>query len=407
MKVLMFGWEFPPHNSGGLGTACYGLTKGLKKQNVDVTFVLPRKVDVDADFIKVVFGDQEILCKEHYFVNSLLQSYSTSDSYEQRLMAEKDSPSKAPVIYGSNLFEEVERYGAIGGKIASMENFDIIHAHDWLTFKAAIAAKKVSGKYLIVHVHATEFDRTGGNGVNQYVYDIEKRGMEEADRVISVSNYTKRKIIENYGIAPEKIQVVHNAIDFENYTMERIHELKKDNKVVLFLGRITLQKGPDYFVHAAKRVIEHYPNVIFVIAGSGDMERAIIRKVAELGIADKFVFTGFLRGNDQRAVYQMADLYVMPSVSEPFGIAPLESLMNGTPALISKQSGVSEVLSHCLKSDFWDVDDMANKIVSVLKHDELRRCLSDNGSKEVQKFSWNTPAERCVNIYNELLRSKK
>jgi glycogen(starch) synthase len=401
----MFGWEFPPHNSGGLGTACYGLTKGLKNYNVSVTFVLPRKVDVDADFVKVIFGDETD--SKHYLVNSLLQAYSTSDSYELRLSAAKDDASKAGLIYGSNLFEEVERYGIIGGKIAAMEDFDIIHAHDWLTFKAAMAAKRVSGKYLIVHVHATEFDRTGGNGVNQYVYEIEKKGMEEADKVIAVSNYTKQKIVEHYGIDPDKIQVVHNAIDFEDYAMTKIHELKRNNKVVLFLGRITLQKGPDYFVHAAKRVIEYYPNVIFVIVGSGDMERAIIRKVAELGIADKFVFTGFLRGNDNRAVYQMADLYVMPSVSEPFGLTPLESLMNGTPVLISKQSGVSEVINHCLKSDFWDIDDMANKIVSVLKHDELRRCLRDNGTQEVRKFSWNTPAERCVNIYNELLRSKK
>ncbi len=406
MKVLMFGWEFPPHNSGGLGTACYGLTKGLKNNSVDVTFVLPRKVDVDADFIKFVYGDENIdlRVKKQYIFNSLLQAYSTQDSYDSRLFVEKE---KKPAIYGNNLFEEVERYGMVGGQIAEMEDFDLIHAHDWLTFKAALAAKKVSGKYLVVHIHATEFDRTGGNGVNQYVYDIERQGMQQADKVIAVSNYTKKKIIEHYGISPDKIEVVHNAIDFENYAMEKLHALKKQNKVVLFLGRLTLQKGPDYFVYTAKKVLEHYPDVIFVMAGSGDMEKYIIRKVADLGIAHKFIFTGFLRGQDQKVAYQMADLYVMPSVSEPFGITPLESLMQGTPVLISKQSGVSEVLDHCLKTDFWDVDDMANKIVSVLKYDELRRCLRDNSSVEVSKFSWNKPAKRCVDIYADLLKEKK
>jgi glycosyltransferase involved in cell wall biosynthesis len=405
MKVLMFGWEFPPFNSGGLGTACYGLTKSLNRNNVSLTFVLPRKIDVDVDFLKFIFGDDTLKIKTQYIFNSLLKPYSTEDSYSSSLFS--DEKNFKNNIYGSNLFEEVERYGEVGGKIASMENFDIIHAHDWLTFKAAIAAKKVSGKYLVVHIHATEFDRTGGNGVNQYVYDIEKKGMEEADAVVAVSNYTKQKIIEHYGIPAEKIKVVHNGVEFENYALEKMHELKKTKKIVLFLGRLTLQKGPDYFVYAAKKVLDFYPDVVFVVAGSGDMEKAIIRKVADLGIADKFIFTGFLRGDDIKEAYHMADLYVLPSVSEPFGITPLEALMCGTPVLVSKQSGVSEVLSNCLKTDFWDVDDIANKIVSVLKHDELQRCLRENGSEEVKKINWDKPAKRCVEIYDELLRGKK
>lgn len=402
MKILMFGWEFPPYNSGGLGTACYGLTKGLSKKGVEITFVLPRKVDLDVDFLKIVFSDDIKKRTEHYVFNSLLQAYSTEESYDIRLVSEKEKAGNP--IYGRNLFEEVERYGQVGGKIASMEKFDVIHAHDWLTFKAAIAAKERTGKYLVVHIHATEFDRTGGNGINQYVYDIEKRGMEEADRVIAVSNYTKQKIIEHYGIPANKISVVHNAIDFQNYALERMHELKKKNKIVLFHGRITLQKGPDYFVSAAKKILEFYPQVVFVVVGSGDMEKAIIRKVAELGIADKFIFTGFLRGKENFAAFQMADLYVMPSVSEPFGIAPLESLMNGTPVLISKQSGVSEVLNHCLKTDFWDIDEMANKVVSVLRYDSLKRTLQENGVREAEKFNWDMPAQRCIDIYNDLLR---
>lgn len=408
MKVLMFGWEFPPHNSGGLGTACYGLTKGLSKQDVSVTFVLPRKVNVDVDFVKIVYGDDAInktAITHQYFVNSLLQAYSTKESYEYRLAyaREIENKNKPAPIYGNNLYEEVERYGLIGEAIAKNENFDIIHAHDWLTFKAALAAKKISGKYLVVHVHATEFDRTGGNGVNQYVYEIEKRGMEEADKIIAVSKWTKQKIIDHYGIPSDKIDVVHNAVEFENFALDKMHELKKKNKIVLFLGRITLQKGPDYFVHAAKKVLEFYPNVIFVVVGSGDMERSMIRLVAENNMSDKFIFAGFLRGKENAAAYQMADLYVMPSVSEPFGITPLESLMHGTPVLISKQSGVSEVIDHALKVDFWDIDEAANKIVSVLRHDALHSCLKENGSKEIRKFSWEIPAKKCVDVYKKVL----
>ncbi|MBU2612600.1 MAG: glycosyltransferase family 4 protein [Nanoarchaeota archaeon] len=404
MKILMFGWEFPPFNSGGLGTACMGLTRGLKNANVEVTFVLPRKVDLDVDFLKFVYGDEFSGIKNYYAVNSLLQGYSTSENYNDRVFSEGE---KMPALYGKDLFEEVERYALIGGEIAKNEDFNLIHAHDWLTYKAAINAKKISGKHLVIHVHATEFDRTGGNNINQEVYEIEKKGMEEANSIIAVSNFTKQKIIENYGISPEKIKVVHNAVDFEDYALGEVHKLKKTKKVVLFLGRLTLQKGPDYFIYAAKKVSEHYPDVVFVVSGSGDMEKAIIKKVAEMGLADKFIFTGFLRGKDINEAYRMADLYVMPSVSEPFGITPLEALRCETPVLISNQSGVSEILNHCLKADFWDVDEFANKIVSVLKYNELYRCLRENGSKEIKNLNWNEPAKRCAEIYEELLRGKK
>jgi len=398
----MFGWEFPPHNSGGLGTACLGLTRGLSNNNAEVIFVLPKKVDLNVDFIKIVFGEDG--AKRKYFVNSLIQAYSTEDLYNQRLSAEE---LKKRGIYGANIYDEVDRYGEIGADIALSEDFDVIHAHDWLTSKAAVAAKKATGKKLILHIHATEFDRSGSNGVNQHVYEIEKMGMENADVVVAVSNFTRKKIIENYGIDPNKVKVVHNAIEFENYALDQIHDIRKTKKVVLFLGRLTLQKGPDYFVQAAKKVLEHYPDVVFVVAGSGDMEKQTIRQVANEGIADKFIFAGFLRGKDTQAAYQMADLYVMPSVSEPFGLTPLESLKCDTPVLISHQSGVSEVLNHCLKTDFWDIDDMANKIVAVLKHKELKECLKNNGKEEVKKFNWNEPAKRCVDLYDEVLKGEK
>jgi glycogen(starch) synthase len=403
MKLLMFGWEFPPFNSGGLGTACEGLTKALAKKNVHVTFVMPRKVDLNVDFMKVVYADDcDSFLDSKIFFNSILNAYANEESYGFLVSDEK----KKGVIYGNDIYDEVMRYASVGAQIGKSEDFDVIHAHDWLTFKAALAAKKASGKFLVVQIHATEFDRTGDGTVNQRVYDIEKEGMEGADLVVTVSNFTKQKIVKHYGIPEEKIRVVHNSVDFENYTVEQLNNLSKNKKIVLFLGRLTLQKGPDYFVRAAKKVLEFYPKAIFVVAGSGDMERETIRQVAAMGLADKFIFAGFLRGENVKRAYQMADLYVMPSVSEPFGLTPLESMINGTPVLISKQSGVSEVIDNCLKTDFWDINDMANKIVSVLRYNELQKCLKSNGTEEVKKFSWEKPARRCVEIYEELLRGK-
>jgi glycosyltransferase involved in cell wall biosynthesis len=253
-------------------------------------------------------------------------------------------------------------------------------------------------------VHATEFDRTGGNGVNQVVYNLERQGMHLADSIIAVSNFTKNKIVEHYGINPDKVQVVYNAIEFNGNHFSHEHfGIKKGNKVVLFMGRITLQKGPDYFLYAAKRVLEVDPNVRFIIAGSGDMATRMIEKAAELGIADKVLFAGFLRGPDIDKAYQMADLFVMPSVSEPFGLTPLEAMRNKTPVLISKQSGVSEVINNCLKVDFWDIDKMANQIIGTLKYQEAHDSLRENGFCEVQKFNWDEPARKCIDIYRKVL----
>jgi glycogen synthase len=398
MKVLMFGWEFPPVSSGGLGTACFGLTKGLNHEGVEVTFVLPRKIDAASSFVKFVYGDTKM---KGYLVNSLLNPYQTEEHYSFRW---EEATSGAFNLYGKNLIAEVERYGFVAKEIAESEDFDVIHAHDWLTFKAGITAKMASGKPLIVHVHATELDRTGGNGTNQYVYDLEREGMHLADAIIAVSNFTKQKIVEHYGVSPEKIRVVHNAVAPEEYTLDRVSALKSDHKVVLFLGRLTVQKGPDYFIAAAKKVLQFCPNTLFVVGGSGDMERALIQRVAEMGIADKVLFCGFVRGADVSRAYGLADVYVMPSVSEPFGITPLESIIHGTPVIISKQSGVSEVINHCFKVDFWDVDELTNKIVSVLKHDSLKQCLVHNGRVEVSKISWNSSANSCLNVYQEVSR---
>ncbi len=306
MKVLMFGWEFPPFHNGGLGTACQGLTGGLDRHGVEVTFVLPKKIAVDSPFIKFVYGDDNTVIKKKYFVNSILQGYVTSESYEERL---KDVEGKK-TIYGKTLYEEVLRYGAVGEEIAKKEDFDVIHAHDWLTAKAGIAAKKATGKPFVLHVHATEFDRSGDN-VNQHVYDIEREGMEEADMIVAVSNWTKNKIIKHYGISPEKIKVVHNGVEFEDYILNQVNDMKMDKKIVLSIGRITFQKGIDYFVRAARKVLDFYPDALFVLAGSGDLDKQMINMVAEMGMADKFIFPGFLRGADYAKAFKMAHLFVM------------------------------------------------------------------------------------------------
>jgi len=390
LKVLMFGWELPPFNSGGLGVACYVLSKALSK-NVDITFVLPRTAEVDAKFLKLLFANNINITT----IDSPLHPYITPEGY--RVLTEDVT------LYGSNLFEEVQRYAREARKIAMTEDFDIIHAHDWLSFPAGIVAKEVSGKPLIVQLHSTEFDRCGGLNLNKNVYEIEKKGMEYADKVIGVSNLTKMIIQEHYGIPESKVFTVHNRINPEEYNEDigdKIFQIKKDGKkIVLFAGRITLQKGPDYFIQAAKKVLDFEQNVLFVMAGSGDMEYKMMQETATLGISDKFIFTGFLRGSELSHIFKMADLFVMPSVSEPFGIAALESIINGTPVIVSKQSGVSEVVTNALKVDFWDIDEMANKILSVIRHDSLQSTLSENGGNEVKVFSWDMAAAECLDIY--------
>ena len=395
MKVLMFGWEFPPLSSGGLGTACYGLTKSLSKKGVGITFVLPYSFDIDSpDFVRLVSAGNVKIKK----IASALQPYMGSQEYKRSL-----GKKSGPKIYGSTLFDEVHRYTLEAEKIAEEEDFDVIHCHDWMTFGAGIRAKKKKNKPLVLHIHSTENDRTGGHQVNQYVYDLERFGMHKADKIIAVSNFTKNKIMTHYGIPSEKIAIVHNAVDFSQYQHCGDFAIKKTDKVVLFLGRITLQKGPDYFVYAAKKVLEQEKNVKFIIAGAGDMEPFIIEKAAELGIANKVLFAGFLNQDDVERAYKMADIYVMPSVSDPFGIAALEAMKNKTPAIVSKQSGVAEVVMHCLKVDFWDVHEISNKIVALLRYKPLHETLRDNAYFEVKNFNWDTPAEKCIQVYNELI----
>ncbi len=384
MKILMFGWEFPPHISGGLGTACFGLTKGLAKHGVEMIFVVPKAYgDENQEAVRLVnASDIDVNMKESVYkdywkrieymeIGSNIIPYVSPEEFSRiHSQKELDKISQDSHVfsnhfefkggYGKNLLEEVSRYALVASAIAMSKDFDVIHAHDWLTYPAGIAAKYVSGKPFVIHVHATEFDRSGEN-VNPQVFEIEKKGMEEADKIIAVSNFTRNIIIEKYGIPEDKVVTVHNAVE----PAER-KDVSGDKfvpeKIVTFLGRITFQKGPDYFIEAARLVLERDENVRFVMAGSGDLMEKMIRRVAQLRIGHKFHFTGFLQGPNVDRMLAMSDVFVMPSVSEPFGIVPLEAMRSNVPVVISKQSGVSEVLKHALKVDFWDVHGMADAI---------------------------------------------
>lgn len=398
LRVLMFGWEFPPRSSGGLGVACFGLSRALAQEGVKVRFVLPKRMDPDVTYMDFSFADVPDIVATG--VNSLLYPYVTEGSYLSSYYAVGGS------IYGSSLFEEVLLYASKAADIARTSSFDIIHAHDWLSFLAGLEAKRVSGKPLVVHVHATEYDRSGGTSANPRVFEIEKKGMQEADKVIAVSSWTKQIIVEKYGISPDKVEVVHNGVETHDFKPlpSNLDALKRaGKKIILFHGRITLQKGPDYFVRTAKRVLEYCPEALFIVSGIGDMLPQMIRETVALGISDKVFFVGALWDEERDRVYQAADVVMMPSVSEPFGIVPLEALANGAPVLISKQSGVAEVLSHALKSDFWDIDEMANQIVVMLRNDSLKETLRKNGGKEVETITWSKAAQKLLGIYQSLV----
>ncbi len=519
MRVLMLGWEFPPFIAGGLGTACYGLTKALDRKGCEVIFVLPKAVDqshsshvrllspetattkvITQTTTKVVqtqtpnpppsppkpnatetiipdteatqpakpphppkTDDPEITrwWREFEHVTFRTIPSSLSSPYGEqaaltpevvRQMVEEARKSGAPMPpeiaavfkdeqltatdlpaakalaaafgetidestvtthtteanndhvevgkdYGGDLISDVRRYAEMALRLSKNETFDVIHAHDWMTYAAGMAIARYSGKPLVVHVHSTEFDRSGEN-VNQFIYDIERRGMHSAMRIITVSYWTKNIILKRYGVDEDRVRVVWNGIDKELRKVKR-PDIRSDDKIVLFLGRITMQKGPEYFIAAAKRVLEKINNVKFIVAGSGDMARRMIEMAASMGIGHKVLFTGFLRGDDVAKVFKMADCYVMPSVSEPFGISPLEALSHNVPVIISKQSGVSEVLTHALKIDFWDVDEMANKIVAVLKHPPLSQTMKHHGEFELRQLTWDGAAEKCIDIYQD------
>lgn len=431
MRVLMFGWEFPPHITGGLGTASYGLTKGMSKlEDLEVIFVVP-KVWGDEDQTKVrLIGANQVPVAhkkvmfrgsrrpiEKIEVSSRIVPYTDPEEFwkmtrseitDQSIVIQTNSMGTIDFSgrYGESLFDEIYKYSVVASVIAEENEFDIIHAHDWLAYPAGIAAMRVSGKPLVIHVHATDFDRSGGN-VNPDVYRIEKEGMDAASKIITVSNLTRDIVINKYNIDPDKVETVYNAVEPFRIASEVVKEKGFDEKVVTFLGRITLQKGPEYFIEAANKVLKVMPNVRFVMAGSGDMMERMMRRAAALKITDRFHFTGFLKGVDVYTMLSMSDVYIMPSVSEPFGISPLEAMQSNVPVIISKQSGVSEILTHAVKVDFWDIDEMADAIYGILNYPALAKMFIKNGREEVVRLKWDNSARHVRDIYYRVIWQNK
>ncbi|MCI5979708.1 MAG: glycosyltransferase family 4 protein [Sodaliphilus pleomorphus] len=417
MKALMFGWEFPPHILGGLGTASYGITKGIAQNgDMDITFVIPKpwgdepkeyaKIiganctpvawrDVNWDYVQGRIGnvmDPQLYYDLRDHIYSDFNYMNTNDlgciEFSGR--------------YPDNLLEEINNYSIVAGVIARTIPCDIIHAHDWLTYPAGIHAKQVTGKPLVIHVHATDFDRSRGH-VNPTVFNIERDGMIHADHIITVSNLTRRTVIEHYGIPPEKVTTVHNAVEPLSQEYLEIKPPHKHDKVVTFLGRITMQKGPEYFVEAAAQVLHKMHNVQFVMAGSGDMMEKMINLAAKRDIADRFHFTGFLKGKQVYEMLAASDVYIMPSVSEPFGISPLEAMQMGVPSIISKQSGCAEILDNVIKVDYWDTNAIADAVYSILMYPAMYKQLRDHGRDEVGRIVWKKAGAKIIDIYKRLV----
>ena len=423
MKVLMFGWEFPPHILGGLGTASYGITKGLAAQpDMHITFCLPKPWgdedksfmniiglnetpivwrDVDYDYVKERLGtkmEPELYYKlrDHIYADF---NYRVTDDLGCIEFSGR---------YPENLQEEINNYSIVAGVIARQQEYDIIHAHDWLTYPAGIHAKNVSGKPLVIHVHATDFDRSRGN-VNPTVYGIEKNGMDHADCIMCVSELTRQTVINHYHQDPAKCITMHNAVyPLSSDILDMVAEQRKQRenrkeKVVTFLGRITMQKGPEYFVEAAALVLKRTRNIRFWMAGSGDMMNAMIEMAAARGIADRFHFPGFMKGKQVYEAFADSDVYVMPSVSEPFGISPLEAMQCGVPSIISKQSGCAEILDKCIKTDYWDIYAMADAMYSLCTNESLHEYLKVEGKNEVDQITWEKVGKKIYDVYSQLI----
>jgi glycosyltransferase involved in cell wall biosynthesis len=470
LRILMLGWEFPPFISGGLGTACHGLTRALDAAGHHVLFVLPKPTPGDVtSHVELLSpdaphadgpaspgeGEPEVVTRVSHreVIERRLESFtrtrfvdvpsgmgyaspygegspssSAVEGIEEHALRELAAlrasgveitdeilasvgvdpkaaagwAQRASDDYGGDVIQDAQRYAAMALAMCRRKRFDVIHAHDWMTYPAGMALARATGRPLVAHIHSTEFDRSGEH-VNQRIYDIERRGMHAATRVIAVSYLTRKICMSKYGVSGDRIEVVYNGVEWGGYEPRPELSISPKEKIVLFLGRITMQKGPEYFVASAKRVLEKIPNVKFVVAGSGDMARRMIEQAAALGIGHKMLFTGFLRGADVKRVFRMADCYVMPSVSEPFGIAPLEAISHDVPVIISKQSGVAEILTHALKVDFWDIDEMANKIVAVLRYPPLAQTLRRHGALEVRGLTWDGAANRCAQVYHNAI----
>lgn len=420
MKVLMFGWEFPPHILGGLGTASFGLTRGMHQcGDIDITFVIPKPWgDEDKSFLKIIGANTTpVVWKDvqwEYVKEKIGNVMPHEQYYHLRNHIYADFNYKHTNDLGciefsgkypDNLLEEINNYSIVAGVIARAEPFDVIHSHDWLTYPAGIHAKMITGKPLVIHVHATDFDRSRGK-VNPTVFGIERDGMLNADKIICVSNLTRDTVVHKYHIDPAKVTTVHNAVEPVSQEIDAIIPLKGKDKVVTFLGRITMQKGPEYFVEAAAMVLQRTKDVRFVMAGSGDMMEAMIKLVAKRGIADHFHFTGFLKGKKVYEMLKGSDVYVMPSVSEPFGISPLEAMQVGIPSIISKQSGCAEILYNVIKTDYWDIQAMADAIYSIITYPAMYDHLRIEGKTEVDQIVWEKAGQKVIDLYKEAINNQ-
>ena len=421
MKALMFGWEFPPHILGGLGTASYGLTKGMfNNGDMDITFVIPKPYgDEEKGFARIIgAGNTPVAWRDvswDYVENRIGKVMDPQLYFDLRdhiyadfnyLKLNDLGCIEFSGRYPDNILEEINNYSIVAGVIARTVDFDIIHSHDWLTYPAGIHAKNVTGKPLVIHVHASEFDRSRGKP-NPTVFAIEKDGMMNADHIITVSELTRRTVIDKYGIDPAKVTTVHNAVIPLSDELLNLKKRESKDKVITFLGRITMQKGPEYFVEAAAKVLQKNKNVRFVMAGGGDMEAAMIKLAAKRGIADRFHFTGFLRGKEVYQMFRDSDVYVMPSVSEPFGISPLEAMEMGVPSIISKQSGCAEILENVIKTDYWDIDAMADAMHALISYPALHNTLRDRGIEESHQITWEKAGKKVIDIYKDVIASKK
>ena len=417
MKALMFGWEFPPHILGGLGTASYGLTQGMWQcGDMDITFVIPKPYgDEDRHFANIIGASQVPVAWRDVsrdYVEQRIGNVMNPDLYfalRDHIYADFNYMRTNDLgciefsgRYPDNLLEEINNYSIMAGVVARTVDCDIIHSHDWLTYPAGIHAKQVTGKPLVIHVHATDFDRSRGN-VNPTVFNIELDGMHHADHIITVSNLTRQTVIEKYGIDPSKVTTVHNAVTPLSPELLNVQVNKPKEKVVTFLGRITMQKGPEYFVEAAAKVLRLDKDVRFVMAGSGDMMNKMIDLAAERGIADRFHFPGFQKGKQVYEMLKASDVYIMPSVSEPFGISPLEAMQMGVPSIISKQSGCAEILTNVIKTDYWDIDAMADAIYSIITYPAMHAQLKEEGLAEVNQITWDKAGQKVINIYKQVL----
>ena len=478
----MFGWEFPPHISGGLGTASYGLTRGLSTfKDLDILFVVPKAYgDEDQNVVRLMgANDVDMRTRKYHFnkfwkesliynspqqseikftetelktiskgykdityieVNSGILPYLDAPEFEKLMRSKNIDPDRVSYdrngvlyitdefgnkkelkigyseisktnsegkfeftgTYGTNLYQEVSDYAEVARQIATSNEFDLIHAHDWLTYAAGVAAKEISGKPLVIHVHATEYDRTGEN-VNPKVYEIERMGMLAADKVITVSNLTRDIVINRYGIDANKVQTIYNGIEPGVEAEAEAFKKTIPQKIVTFLGRITFQKGPEFFVEAAKKVLERTDNVRFVMAGSGDLMNKMIKRVAELGIGTKFYFPGFMKGVDVDKMFSISDVFVMPSVSEPFGLVPLEAMRSNVPTIVSNQSGAAEILKHAVKLDYWDTNAIADAIYSLVTYKGLNEMFVKHSKAEIEELNWDDAAASVRDVYYRTL----